>query len=71
MTRRHLLPVGALLALAALLGSCGSGGSSSPTDPGPRRQMLRDLAAGVIVPAYGSLAAEAETLAAAAADFET
>jgi len=70
MTRRHLLPVGAILALAAVLGSCGSGGGSSSTQPGPRRQMLRNLAAGVILPAYDALVAEAETLADAAATFE-
>lgn len=68
--RRDLWLAGALAALAAVLGSCGSGGSSAPAQPGPRRQMLRDLAAGVIVPGYDVLVAEAETLRVAAIAFD-
>jgi uncharacterized protein len=57
------------LVVAALIVSCGSGGSDT-LHPGPRNEMLRDLATLVIVPSYQRLVVEAEAMTAAAAQLD-
>ncbi|MEO8602815.1 MAG: imelysin family protein [bacterium] len=55
-----------------LLTCCACGGGGSPTvQAGPRRTMLQDLGAVVIVPTYEALVAEATALVAAASALET
>lgn len=68
--RPYRLAVGAaVLAVAAVAASCGSGGNGSPA-PGPRRLMLREVSAIVIVPTYERLVNEAESLVNAAAQLD-
>ncbi len=57
-------PHRALVLAAALV--CACGGGSGGSSPGPRREMLQQLAAEVIVPAYRQLADQAAALGAAA-----
>lgn len=62
---------GVLIVAVGLMSSCGGGGGGDSLHAGPRRQMLHDLAAVVIVPTYESLVAHADLLAAAAAQLDT
>lgn len=60
----------AILASGVALWACGSGGESAAPQAGPRRVMLRALAATVILPTYDRLTADAALLVDAAAALE-
>lgn len=70
MNTQHTIriAVGALVAAGTLgvIASCGSGGGDT-LHAGPRREMLRQVAMVVIVPAYANLVTRADALTAAAA----
>jgi predicted lipoprotein len=66
--RSSLLIVAAFTVIATVY-ACGSGGTPAP-QAGPRRTMLRDVTAVVILPSYERLVAAADDLAAAAAALE-